>query len=162
MANDVSKLNKEDVRPIPQGAVPVIKTVMRWMTRAHVAIFRASKGRIGSTFGGSPCCMVDMIGRKSGLPRTIMLIHIPYQDGVILVASQGGMDRNPAWYGNLVANPEITVTAEGRSVKMRARLANDEEKAAAWPTAVSVYADFDEYQARTDRDIPVFLCSPVE
>lgn len=160
MSTDVTKLKREDVAAIPKGIVPFMKRFMHFMTRTHVWIYKTSQGRIGRNFGGAPCCLITMTGKKTGQKRTIPLIHIPYKDGVVLVASQGGLDFNPVWYGNLVANPEIEVIADGKTRKMTAKLANHAEKAKAWPSAVAVYPDFDQYQARTDRDIPVFICTP--
>lgn len=161
MATDVTKIRREDVRPIPAKAVPFIKRFMHLMTRAHVWVYRVTQGRVGKTFAGSPCCLVVMTGRKTGERRTIPLIHIPDGDEIILIASQGGMDRHPGWYWNLKADPNIEVIADGRTRKMVARQADDAEKARRWPKAVAVYKDFDQYQARTDRDIPLFVCSPV-
>ena len=83
-------------------------------------------------------------------------------DNCYLVASQGGMDRNPVWYYNIKANPDITIMHNGVTRKMRARQISEEEKAAAWPHLCSLYPDFDEYQARTDRAIPVFVCEPTK
>lgn len=162
MARDVTSLRKEDVTAIPPAAVPFLKKAMALMTRIHVWAYVTSQGRVGRTFAGAPCCMVVMTGAKSGKKRMIPLIHIPDGEEIILIASQGGMDRNPAWYYNLKANPDIEVIADGTTRKMVARQANDAEKAERWPIALSVYKDFDEYQARTDRDIPLFICSPFE
>ena len=75
-----------------------------------------------------------------------------------MVASQGGMYKNPVWYHNIVANPEILIMVDGQERAYRARQVNDDEKAALWPHLLSLYPDFDEYQARTDRNIPVFSC----
>ena len=160
MATDVTKLRREDVRPIPAAAVPIIKGVMHVMTRVHVWIYRLTEGRVGKTFAGSPCCLVVMTGHKTGERRTIPLIYIPDGDDVILVASQGGMEKHPGWYWNLKAHPNVEIIAEGRTREMVARQADDAEKARRWSKAVAVYPDFDQYQARTDRDIPLFVCSP--
>jgi deazaflavin-dependent oxidoreductase (nitroreductase family) len=160
MANDVSKLRREDVQEIPGWVVPGLKRFMHVMTRAHVWLYRVSQGRLGKNFAGAPCCFVGMTGRKSGLRREIPLIYIPHGDEVILVGSQGGLERDPDWVRNMKANPAVEVMAEGKTRKMLARLANDVEKAERWPTAVAVYPDFDQYQARTERDIPVFICTP--
>ena len=161
MAIDVTKLSRDDVRPIPSGAVPFIKRMMHVATRLHVKLFEVTQGRLGKTFAGAPCCMVRMTGRKSGKPRTIPLIYIPDGDDVILIASQGGMEKNPTWVYNLSANPNVEIIVEGRTRKMVARRADDAEKAKRWPVGVAVYPDFDQYQARTERDIPLFVCSPV-
>ena len=160
MSTDVTKIKREDVRPIPAGVVPFMKRVMHVITRAHVWLYRTSQGRLGKTFAGAPCCLVLITGRKSGKIREIPLIYIPDGDDVILIGSQGGMDKHPTWYWNLKANPNVEIIVDGSTRKMVARLADDAGKAERWPKAVAVYPDFDQYQARTDRDIPLFICSP--
>ena len=160
MATDVTKVKREDVKAIPAKAVPYLKRVMHLITRAHVWLYEKSEGRLGKTFAGAPCCLVRMTGRKSGKSRLIPLIYIPDGDEVIFIASQGGLDKNPDWVYNLKADPNVEVIAAGKTRPMTAHLADDAEKAKRWPVATAVYPDFDEYQARTDRDIPVFVCKP--
>jgi len=160
MAIDVTKVSRDSAKPIPMGIVPFLKKFMHAMTRAHVWLYRTSQGRLGKNFAGSACCWVDMRGRKSGKVRTIPLIYIPDGEDVILIASQGGMDIDPVWVGNLMADPNVEIIAAGKTRKMIARRADDAEKAKRWPVAVAVYKDFDQYQARTERDIPLFVCSP--
>ena len=110
--------------------------------------------------GGYPICIVGTTGRKSGQRREIALIHLPMDDKKLLVASQGGMEKNPVWYHNVKANPEIDIMVGGDKRNFVARQVDSEEKRELWPHLLSLYPDFDEYQARTDRDIPVFLCEP--
>ena len=83
-------------------------------------------------------------GAKSGRRLTIPLMYVPYQQGVLLVASQGGAPRNPVWYGNLVKHPDIEVNYRGRVMKLRARLAAPEEKPALWPLCDEHYAALEE------------------
>lgn len=150
-------------KPIPHRWLPVIRFFLKLYTRLNVAVYRLSGGRLMNTFpGGFPICLVTMAGRRSGRQRTIPLIHIPYGDDVILAASQGGMDVHPAWYYNLKANPDVEVLAGNVQRSMRARLVDDVEKGQLWPVMVAVYPDFDQYQARTTRNIPVFLCTPTD
>ena len=160
MATDVTPIRREDVREIPAKAIPLIKKFMHVMTRVHVWLYMTSNGRIAKNFSGSPCCMVVMTGRKTGKKRTIPLIYIPNGEEVILIASQGGMDIHPVWYRNLLADPHVEIIADGKRRKMVVRQADDAEKAERWPIAVAVYKDFNEYQARTDRDIPLMICTP--
>ena len=89
---------------------------------------------------------------------TIPLMFVPYREGVLLVASMAGGPRNPAWYYNLVANPDITVSHWCRSEKLRARLASVEEKPELWPICDRYYAPYAEYRERTSRNIPIFVC----
>jgi deazaflavin-dependent oxidoreductase (nitroreductase family) len=162
-ANVVTRLRKEDVDPIPPRIVPLVRKALKWSSRFNVWIYEKTNGKLGGRFalGGAPVCLVSYTGRKSGKRLTTPLIHIPHQDGVLLVASQGGLDTNPLWYDNIRANPEIEVNAFGEIRRMRARQATAEEKLALWPAILAVHPGFDEYQARTDRDIPVLICAPV-
>lgn len=78
----------------------------------------------------------------------------------VLVASKGGDDRNPNWYLNLVAHPEVELTIRGETLPMRARTATPAEKADLWPKIVAAYSGYAAYQTRTTRDIPVVICEP--
>lgn len=160
---DYVSTRREDVRPIPEKQVPLVRFFLRWATRLQVAVFRASNGRLMNRFvGGYPVCVVTTRGAKSGKVRRIALIHLPHGDHKLLVASQGGMPAHPAWYFNIRAYPEITIMVDGAERRYRARQVPPGEKAALWPHLLSLYPDFDEYQARTDRDIPVFDCEPLD
>jgi F420H(2)-dependent quinone reductase len=157
----VRMTHEKTVKPIPEGLNGLIRGIMKAYTRLNVAVYRASNGRLMNSFpNGSPICLVTMIGRRSGRRRTIPLIHVPDGDRVILVASQGGMSTHPLWYHNLKANPAVGVTADGITRRMIAREAAGSEKAAAWRVAVKAYPDYADYQARTTRAIPVFICEP--
>ncbi|MEH6590779.1 MAG: nitroreductase family deazaflavin-dependent oxidoreductase [Halioglobus sp.] len=159
---DYVKTRREDVRVIEDKQVPVVRFFMRWATRLNVAVFRLSKGRLMNKFiGGYPVCIVNTTGAKSGKIRRIALIHLPHGDNKLLVASQGGMPTNPVWYYNIAANPDIEIMVGGDNKPYLARQLSDDEKAELWPHLLSLYPDFDEYQARTDRNIPVFSCKPV-
>ena len=79
---------------------------------------------------------------------------------VVLVASKGGDDRDPQWYRNLRANPDVEITIDGETKKMQARTASVEEKAALWPDIVATYKGYASYQKRANRDIPVVICEP--
>ncbi len=130
-------------------------------TGFHRAVFRASKGKVFGRAGGMPVVELTTTGRKSGKPRATMLTA-PVVDGdrVVLVASYGGDDRNPAWYLNLTANPEVTVTTGGSTRTMVARTASAEEKAELWPQITATYKGYAGYQTKTDRPIPVVICDP--
>ncbi len=140
----------------------ITRVVMRAFSKLNVWVYRASGGRLGAKFqGGAPVMLVSMTGCKSGKLRTTPLIHVTNGDDVLLVASQGGMAKNPVWYANVVANPEITVQVGSTRQRMRARQVDDSEKQSLWPTICAVHPDFDMYQQRTERNIPVFVCSPI-
>jgi deazaflavin-dependent oxidoreductase (nitroreductase family) len=137
------------------------KTLRRFIkpfSRLNVFVYRLTGGRLMGKFQGLPICLVKMTGARSGKERTVPLMYVPYQDGVIIVASQGGAPKSPVWYQNLVKHPDIEVQYKSNKMKLRARQVGDEEKARVWPTCVEHYPPFEDYQARTNRNIPVFVC----
>ena len=145
---------------ITSTGAPPPRWAMKAVTRLHVFLHRLSGGRLFNTFGGDDVCFVTMKGAKSGRTLTIPLMYVPYRDGLLLVASQGGAPRNPVWYHNLVKHPEIVVSHRRRRVKLRTRLANPEEKPELWPICDQHYAPYADYRKRTTRDIPIFVCEP--
>lgn len=163
MANkfDYVKTRREDVQAITSTQEKLVAPVLRLATKINIWCFKASRGRFMKTFlGKAPICVVTTTGAKTGKKREIALININWGDKKLLVASKGGMSKHPFWYYNLMANPEVDILADGKKLRYDTRLASAEEKRELWPVLLGVYADFDEYQARTDRDIPIFICTP--
>ena len=131
------------------------------MSRAHRTVLFLSGGRVLSSAFGMAVVELHTVGRKSGRPCSTMLTA-PLVDGdrVVLVASKGGDDRDPDWYRNLVARPEVELTMAGRQRPMRARPASAQEKADLWPQVVAAFKGYGAYQRRTERDIPLVICEP--
>ena len=129
-------------------------------TQAHVRAYRTTGGRIGHRYKGAPVALVDHVGRKSGKHRTSPLIYIADGDNVVIVASFGGARRDPVWWPNLKASPRTTVQVGSERRNVVARQATPEEKQRLWPQLVSIYAPYEDYQRRTERDIPVVLHEP--
>jgi len=146
--------------PMTEKEYKRLRQFIKPFSRLNVLVYRLSGGRLMGTFQGRPVVLITMTGAKSGTRRTVPLMYVPYKDGLIIVASQGGAPRSPVWHRNLLAHPDIEAQYKGRKMKLRARLVDDAEKAQVWPTCVKHYPPFDEYQARTDRNIPVFVCEP--
>jgi len=153
----------------PQGLdSPLTAKVIKYGARAQVRVFRLTHGRIGSTWriGAGfrkpvPTLLLNHVGRKSGRTFTTPLLYLENGRDLVIVASQGGLPKNPQWYPNLVAHPDVTVELRGeRSRPVRARTAGPEERAALWPRLVELYADFANYAAWTDREIPVVVLEP--
>jgi deazaflavin-dependent oxidoreductase (nitroreductase family) len=134
---------------------------LRTFTRVHVFLHRLSGGHLMNSLGGDEVCFVTMKRAKSGRTLTIPLMYVPCREGVLLVASQGGAPKNPAWYYNLVKYPDITVSHRGTRKPLRARIAAAEEKPELWSLCDQAYAPYADYRARTRRDIPIFVCEPV-
>lgn len=132
------------------------------MNRLHRGVLSLFGGRVLGSFSGMPVVELYTTGRKTGQRRMTMLTSPIHDDTrVVLVASRGGDDRDPAWLLNLTANPSVEVAFVGHApAPYQARVATPTEKASIWPEIVSVYKGYAGYQKRTDRDIPVVICEP--
>ncbi|MFL6158886.1 MAG: nitroreductase family deazaflavin-dependent oxidoreductase [Marmoricola sp.] len=146
---------------------PIIPKVMKYAGRAHVRVYRLTKGRIGGKWriGAGwkkpvPTLLLDHVGRKSGARFTTPLLYLLDGPDVVIVASQGGLPKNPQWYANLMAAPATQVQIKGEVRQVLARTADANERAALWPKLLDLYADFANYQAWTEREIPVVVLSP--
>lgn len=142
------------------AANPMPKWVLQTFTRAHVWLNRLTAGRAFNTLAGRDVCFVTMTGARSRRSLTIPLMYVPHEGAFLLVASMGGAPRHPVWYHNIVAHPTVEIRYRGTRVQCRARLAGPEEKPALWPVCDAHYPPYAEYRARTERDIPIFICTP--
>jgi deazaflavin-dependent oxidoreductase (nitroreductase family) len=143
------------------GRKPVVDAGFKLMNATHRAVLALTAGRYPRTLLGMPAVELHTTGRKSGQRRTTMLTSPVHDEKrIVLVASKGGDDRDPQWYRNLAANPDVEITMEGTTKKMRARTASPEEKAALWPEILAAYKGYGSYQKRANRDIPVVICEP--
>jgi deazaflavin-dependent oxidoreductase (nitroreductase family) len=133
----------------------------RRLMAGHVAVYRATGGRIGHRGPGSaPCLLLDHVGAKSGQRRTTPLIYGADGENLVLVASKGGYPRNPAWYHNLMANPDTTVQVRSERRPVHARVATADERERLWTMMAGVYGGYDTYRRRTDREIPLVVLEP--
>lgn len=148
-------------RPFTQTEERIGSVFVKWMSAANTLVFRATGGRLGAKFlGGAPVFLLVTTGRKSGQPRTSPLLYLRDGNDYVIVASKGGMSHHPMWFKNLEANPDAEVEIGTEKVKVHARRASDEEKARLWPKLIAMYPDYADYQARTERNIPVVVLSP--
>jgi deazaflavin-dependent oxidoreductase (nitroreductase family) len=123
----------------------------------HVDRYRATDGAEGHDWEGTQTLLLTTTGRKSGEQRTTPLIYAPHGDAFTIVASKGGADEPPAWYLNLSENPQVEVQVKGDRFTANARTASAEEKPAIWRAMVAEWPSYDEYQHKTDREIPVVV-----
>jgi len=142
-------------------------SVISWLLshvlhRVDRAIDRVSRGRISLTqaLTGLPVVMLTTIGAKTGQHRTVPLVAIPAGENIILIASYFGNQHHPAWYYNLIAQPEAIVIDHERSGSFIAREAIDAERDRYWQRAVNVYAGYEAYRRRAKRLIPIMLLTP--
>ena len=109
------------------------------LTRLNVHLYRVSGGRIGGRYDRAPVCILHHVGAKSGEKRETPLVHLPDGERIVLAASMGGNPRNPAWYHNLRASPDVEVEVAGRRRAMRARVVDDAERDELWPRLLEVW-----------------------
>jgi F420H(2)-dependent quinone reductase len=131
--------------------------MLRALGRFNVPVYRLTRGRLLGKIGRAPVLLLTSIGRRSGQPRTAPVLYLLDGQRVVIIGSNAGNAKAPAWSYNLKANPhaEIEIGAERRPV--RARLAEAEERAELWQKMNQQYAGFDDYDERTSRDIGVFV-----
>jgi deazaflavin-dependent oxidoreductase (nitroreductase family) len=123
----------------------------------HVDRYVATGGEEGHEWQGTTTLILTTKGRRSGEQRSTPLIYGRHGDAYLVVASKGGADEPPAWYLNLSEDPEVTVQVKDDRFRARARTATADEKPEMWRTMVAEWPSYDEYQASTEREIPVVV-----
>lgn len=130
-----------------------------WIAK-HLDQYLATDGREGHEWNGVRTLLLTTKGRKTGEPLQLPLIYEKDGDNYVVVASKGGADDHPAWYKNLVADPNVHLQVGPDKFEARARTATPEEKPALWKKMAAVWPSYDEYQAKTSREIPVVILEP--
>ena len=130
-------------------------------TGVHSGVYRATGGKLFGRMGKSPILLLNTMGRKSGKKRTTPLLYVMDGEGFVIIASKGGAPTHPAWYLNLIANPDATVEVGDREVRVRAEEVHGEDKTRLWQKMVEMYPTYDDYQTKTEREIPLLVLHPV-
>ncbi len=136
------------------------RLMMKTFTRGHVFWYRLSGGLIGGRLGKARFLLLTTTGRKSGRPWTTPLTYTRDGDDLVLIASNGGSDRHPAWYLNLSADPHVTVQAGHERLNLRAKTAAPGQRDRLWSLMSAIYPGYDSYRNRTKRVIPVVVLHP--
>jgi F420H(2)-dependent quinone reductase len=126
----------------------------------HAGVYRATGGKLFGRMGQSPILLLNTVGRKSGKKRATPLLYVVDGEDFVIIASKGGAPTHPAWYLNLMANPDATVEVEDRKVRVRAEEVDGEEKARLWQKMAELYPTYDDYQKKTKRQIPLLVLRP--
>jgi F420H(2)-dependent quinone reductase len=134
---------------------------LTWV-RDQVALYESSGGTEGTTIRGLPVVVITNRGARSGKLRKIAVMRVEHDGCYAAVASRGGAPTHPLWYHNMIANPHVELQDGTTKQDMVARELHGEEKALWWKRAVAAYADYADYQKKTDREIPVLLLEPLE
>ena len=132
--------------------------------RKQVEVYEGTNGEKGSTLmdSGLPCIIVTHVGNKTGGIRKIPLMRVKVDNSYVLIGSMGGQPKNPVWVYNLRVNPDVQIRDKHEVTEMKVREVSDEsERKSLWEASVEAYPPYEEYQAKTDRIIPVFIAEPV-
>lgn len=136
----------------------------RVIHRIDRPVYRLTGGRhtFASLVSGIPVAMLTTTGARSGQPRTVPVLGLPTTEGLVVIASNFGQERHPAWYHNLRANPEGSVSVDGRSRHFRAVEAQGDQRRRIWEEGLRVYPGWSQYERRAaNRRIAVFVLEPV-
>lgn len=126
----------------------------------HIRAYRDTSGEVGYLWNGVPTLLLTATGRRTGRELTSALIFARDGDDYLIVASMGGAPKHPMWYLNLQAHPQAKIQVKGDELAVVARTATADEKPRLWKIVTQVWPNYDAYQARTNRDIPVVVLSP--
>jgi deazaflavin-dependent oxidoreductase (nitroreductase family) len=133
---------------------------LRWAGKANVPLYRLSGGRLGARVNRAPVLLLTTTGRRSGEKRTAPVVYLADGDRYVVINTNAGNARVPAWSLNLTADPEAEVEVGRRRVAVRARVAEGEERADLWRRHNEQYSGFDEYDAELEREPKVFVLEP--
>lgn len=143
------------------GAIPWMPRLLPQIMWVDRLIHRLTRGRLTLLdIAGLPNLVLTVIGRKSGTPRELPLLCVPYGNDILIAGSNFGSPKEPMWVKNIEANPEVTVRFRGRTMPMVARHLEGDERAAAWSHMLETWPNFARYEQRTHRRIKVFLLTP--
>lgn len=134
--------------------------MLRWTGKLNVPAYRLTGGRLFGSLDGTPILLLTTTGRKSGQPRTAPVAYMRDGERLVVIGSNAGNVRAPAWALNLEANPHADVELGRERRTVRARIASGDERAELWRRINEHYSGFDDYAAKTDRDIRVFVLEP--
>ena len=123
----------------------------------HVRVYRETGGEHGYQWRGTQILLLTTTGRRSGEPRTTPLIHRTDAGRWVIVASKGGAPEDPAWFSNMQADPDATIQVLAEEIPVRMSVAEGEERERRWKLMTEVWPAYDEYQAKTDRTIPIVV-----
>lgn len=126
-----------------------------WISDLHVAVYKLTAGRVGSTLVGRPGLLLRTIGRKSGKPHTVFLPYVPDGETMVVTASFAGSEHHPDWYHNLQANPEVIVRDRDRVFWCTSETITGKERELLWSMLVAGVPVYAEYQERCSREIPL-------
>jgi len=139
---------------------PVVRILRNAVTSLHAAIYRLTGGRIGARMAGLDVLLLTTTGSRTGQPRTTPLGYLRDGDAYVIVASNGGADRHPAWYFNLVKRPHAHIRVGDRAIDVRADTLQGSDRERVWSRVVEAGPGYANYQRRAKREIPLVRLVP--
>ncbi len=133
---------------------------LRWTGKLNVPLYRLSGGRVGGKVGRAPVLLLTTTGRRSGEQRTAPVVYLADGDNAVVINTNAGNAKVPAWSLNLKADPDAEIELGRKRIAVRARVAEGEERADLWRRHNEQYAGFDDYEAKLDREISVIVLEP--
>lgn len=134
--------------------------LIRLITKSNYIIYRASRGRLWNTTAGLPVIILSVTGRKTGKTHTFPIGALPDGERMVLIGSNGGRDQHPAWYHNILANPQVRFEQNGETVQATASVAEPEEYERLWQALMGISPDYNLYTRMTTRKIPLVILTP--
>lgn len=146
----------------PRSVTQLARSELAWraLTDSHVGLYRLTGGRIGGRVRGVDILLLDHLGRRTGKRRTAPLLYVRDGKNLVIIASKGGAARDPAWWVNLRASTETEVQVGPERFRVKAREAEGTERERLWEQVVAAWPDYEAYQRRTERRIPVIVLEP--
>lgn len=140
---------------------PLVTFLKHVITATNMWILKKSKGRLGNSFLGVPVLLLYSVGFKSGVERETPLFYFRHGEKVLVVGSNGGDVKDPAWVKNVVKNPEIRVNIKGKEINMRAHIASVDEQSLYWPMVIETFKVWQKFQERSQRQFPIVVLEPL-
>lgn len=136
-------------------------STVKWLSALHGFVYRQSRGHLGSRLVDNDMLLLTTTGRITGTKHTVPLLYLTDSEAFIVIASYGGRESDPHWYRNLVETPRVTAQIRNTTITLGAVTLGAEERHEWWARIVAAYADYEVYQSRTTREIPVVRLVPV-
>lgn len=142
--------------------IRLLKFLRKLITDGNVWVLKVSRGKLGNSFLGVPVLLLTTVGRRTGQNRTQPLYYLEDGETLILVASNAGTERDPAWFLNLQANPQVIVNVNGSERQMSGRAASAEEKSELWPRLTALFPKWQMMEDRSERSFKVVILDHTE
>jgi F420H(2)-dependent quinone reductase len=137
-----------------------MNAIIKAVLSLYIFLYRITSGAIGGRMANLSVLLLTTIGRKSGQARTRPLGYFKHGDKFVVIASNGGSDRSPAWFYNLISNPQVTIQVGDKQMAARAEVAEPELRKQLWDELVKMAPRYAKYEQSTKREIPLVLLQP--